>query len=135
MSEEGFFITTIAATDAQDKALAVQYDYDRIWAKRLVISDILPDDTTVGTEEQALLQASTLIGTISSTEHGVRVIESYDDAGTEKFNIIKMTTDGFAIFQNKATISSLTDPTFQVLTDGSISATSLSISGTSELGG
>ena len=135
VSEEGFFITTIDGVNMADKALAVQYDYDRIWAKRLVISDLLPEDSSNQTEEQALLEASTLIGRLSPTEHGVRVIESYDDGGVDKFNIIKMSTEGFAIYQNKSTITSPTNPTFEVLTDGSISATSLKISGTSELGG
>jgi hypothetical protein len=133
VSEEGFFITTVSATSGTDRALAVQYDYDRIWAKRLVISDLLPEDSTLQTEEQALLEASTLIGRLSSTEHGVRVVQEITE--TDKFNIIKMTTEGFAIYQNEETLSGLTNPTFQVEIDGSISATSLKISGTSELGG
>jgi hypothetical protein len=133
VSEDGFFITTVSATSGTDRALAVQYDYDRIWAKRLVISDLLPEDSTLQTEEQALLEASTLIGRLSSTEHGVRVVQEITE--TDKFNIIKMTTEGFAIYQNEETLSGLTNPTFQVEIDGSISATSLKITGTSELGG
>ena len=135
VSEEGFFITTVSATNAADKALAVQYDYDRIWAKRMVISDILPDGTP-GSEDQALLNASTLIGRLTSTENGVRVVQSYEEGSVDKYNIIKMSTEGFAIYQNEESISTpLNPPTFQVLTDGSISATSLKISGDSRLGG
>jgi hypothetical protein len=135
VTESGFFISTVNATDQEDIALGIDYNSNVIWGKRLVISDLAPTlDSNVG---------GTLVGSWLErdendnvfTTYGTRVVQSYtdtEDGNATKYNTIRMTGRGFSIRQ-AGSAANLGNETFKVETDGTISAKTLRISGASKL--
>lgn len=111
VTEEGFFITTVNALDSEDYALGIDYNSNRIWAKRLLISD---------TEDEN--DSSVLVGQISSSQYGV--VTKYG------INRAYVTSEGFKLTRMDGTNE---NPVFSVDTTGKVFATTLQVSGESKL--
>jgi hypothetical protein len=116
MTDEGFFVLSVDALNTADTAMSVRYDSNRIWAKRLLIADV--ED-----EEGATVVIGTIAGNASlGTNSTYGVITKTGD------NIVYMTGEGFKIVQDG-------EETFKVQADGTVTAETLVIRGTSTLGG
>jgi hypothetical protein len=111
VTEEGFFVTTVNANNPTDYALAIDYNSNRIWAKRLLISD---------TEDEN--DSSVLVGQISSSQYGV--VTKYG------INRAYVTSEGFKLTRMDGTNE---NSVFSVNTLGQVFATTLQVSGESKL--
>ncbi len=116
VTDEGFFILTVDSLSVADKAMSVEYDSNRVWAKRLLISDLEDEET-----------ASVVIGTIAASTN-FDTSATYGVITKSGDNTVYMTGQGFKIVQDG-------DITFKVETNGTITAETLIIRGTSTLGG
>jgi hypothetical protein len=116
VTDDGFFITTVQATSAADKAMSVEYDSNRIFAKRLLIADVEDEET-----------AAVVIGSIAASSN-FNNGETYGVIVSSGGNKVYMTGEGFKIVQG-------VNETFKVNEDGTITARRLAIRNDSRLGG
>ena len=116
VTDEGFFILTVNSLEVTDTAMSVRYDSNRIWAKRLLISDVESEEG-----------ASVVIGTIAGNTQ-LNTPATYGVITKSGDNIAYMTAEGFKIVQDG-------EETFKVQANGTITAETLVIRGTSTLGG
>jgi hypothetical protein len=128
VTDEGFFILTVNGIDAADTAMSVRYDNNRIWAKRMLISDIESEEG-----------ASVVIGTIAANDN-LETPETYgiiakstktveiEGQQVQRINTTYLTSEGFKIVQNG-------NITFIVNPEGNITAETLYIKGNSRLAG
>jgi hypothetical protein len=116
MTDEGFFVLTVDALTQNDTAMSVRYDSNRIFAKRMLIADVEDEEG-----------ASVVIGTIAGNQ-ALNTNDTYGIITKSGDNIVYMTGEGFKIVQDG-------DETFKVQANGTITAETLVIRGTSKLGG
>jgi hypothetical protein len=118
MTDEGFFVLTVDASNNADTAMSVRYDSNRIWAKRLLIADVEDEDG-----------ATVVIGSIAGSNLSPATYGVITKTGTgPNQNLVYVTGEGFKITQGGS-------ETFKVQANGTITAETLVIRGTSKLGG